>query len=207
MSKGIGGSIVKPMLRAVMDAPVHLKGGVPAVVKRQGDRQRIHSSGTRDLDDVDFTPEKANRPDSHRSRDGDSSSNPVEKPRGVDRGDGRDEYGKFVGSDNTPWLDKEKMGLDEVSDELGVDVVRDQVRARVDGHHKPGTDTPQSRYFDGLYRNGDGTYTGVEVKSGDARRSSEQAAFDRIVSRDRPARANLDGKPIEIVRVILKEVP
>lgn len=67
--------------------------------------------------------------------------------------------------------------------------------------------TDQHRYFDGLYRNADGTYTAIEVKSGGGTQNAAQRGFDSTLSVERPATAMLNGEKIQIVRVILKEVP
>ena len=133
---------------------------------------------------------------------GDSAVNPVQKQKGVDRGDRRDDYGKWTKGDGQhPHVDKETRGLDEVAENRGVDVIRTKVRADVEGGN------PNGRYFDGLYRNADGTYTAIEVKSGGATRDANQRTFDAIVNGGTPARATLNGEEITIVRVLLKEVP
>jgi uncharacterized protein YukE len=121
--------------------------------------------------------------------------------RGEDRGDGRDDEGHFVGSDNKPWVDKEKQGLDELEEVQGQPVVRDKVRAQVEGGN------PNGRYYDGLIENADGTYTAAEIKSGGAGRTPEQRQFDDAVNSGTPAEATLNGKKITIVNVILKVVP
>jgi len=82
----------------------------------------------------------------------------MEKQHGVDRGDGRDDYGQFAhGQTNKPWVDKEKIGLDEVEEELKVPVERQRARSSIEG-------STQQRYFDGYVKNDDGTYTAIEVK-------------------------------------------
>lgn len=133
---------------------------------------------------------------------GDSAVNPVEKRRGIDRGDRRDEEGKWATGDGEhPWVDKEAHGLDEIARDEGVEVIRTKVRADVEGGN------PHGRFFDGLYKNADGTYTAVEVKSGSATKDNAQRVFDGIVNAGTPAHATLNGERIEIVEVILKEVP
>lgn len=133
---------------------------------------------------------------------GDSAVNPVEKQKGIDRGDRRDDYGRWAKGDGQhPHIDKEKQALDAVADARGVDVIRTKTRADVEGGN------PNGRYFDGLYKNADGTYTAIEVKSGGASRDANQRVFDAIVNGGSPARATLNGKEITIVRVLLKEVP
>lgn len=139
--------------------------------------------------------------------DGEGSGSGGERRRGVDRGDGRDDYGHFVGSGNRPWVDKEGQGLDIIERRYGAPVFRDQVNAGIPGHNRPGTDVPQVRRFDGLFRNTDGTWTGVEIKSGSATRNPAQQGFDDAISGDNPAYAVLNGERIRIVDVILQEVP
>lgn len=55
-----------------------------------------------------------------------------------------------------------------------------------------------ARYYDGLVRNADGTYTGIEVKSGSASLSAGQRSFDSAVNGGTVAYATLDGQLIEI---------
>lgn len=89
----------------------------------------------------------------------------------------------------------------------GVDIIRDKVRATIEGyHHRSDATSDQHRYYDGLYKNPDGTYTGIEVKGGTGSRDAAQRGFDSTVSLDRPATATLNGEKISITRVILKEV-
>ncbi|OAH49060.1 hypothetical protein [Microbacterium oleivorans] len=88
-----------------------------------------------------------------------------------------------------------------------VPVIRDQVNASADGLHRPGTSGPQVRRYDGLIQNVDGTWTGIEVKSGSATRNPAQLLFDTTVGPDTPAIAKLHGSEIRIVRVLLQEVP
>lgn len=183
----------------------------PSVTKTKG-KARTHNSETEGMDVFDGKPDMAKKPDAHKPNDGNGGTkkNPdgTEKRRGIDTGGGRDDYGHFVSSDNKPWVDKEKLGLDQVADENGVDVIRDQVASRIEGHRKPGADADQIRYFDGLFKNADGTYTGVEVKSGSATRNAQQRAFDEAINAGKPASAYLDGLGwINITSVILKEVP
>lgn len=130
----------------------------------------------------------------------------MEKQRGADRGDGRDDYGQFAhGQGNKPWVDKEKQGLDEIEDEINSSVERKRVASSIEG-------SIQKRYFDGLYKNPDGSYTAVEVKSGSAferysRGEGQQRIFDESISPDSPATATLNGEKILISRVRVKEMP
>lgn len=78
---------------------------------------------------------------------------------------------------------------------------------RPDGYAKKEVVTAdQPRYYDGLYRNPDGTYTGVEIKSGHGVRNVDQKRFDGSVSRENPATAVLHGESIQIVNVHLERV-
>ncbi|MFT4156465.1 MAG: hypothetical protein QM630_00830 [Microbacterium sp.] len=129
---------------------------------------------------------------------------------GVNRGDTRDFEGKWTQRDpDAPTPDyarKEQQGLDQVADTVGKDVIRDKVRVDYPGSPQGG------RYYDGLYRNPDGTYTGVEVKSGSAyddywRPGNSQQQFDSRVSADNPAAGYLNGEEIKIVKVRVERVP
>jgi uncharacterized protein YukE len=120
--------------------------------------------------------------------------------RGEDRGDGRDDGGRYAnGQESKPWVDKEAQGVKEVEDELGVQVRTDKVRANVEG-------TNRDRFFDGFFKNDDGTYTGVEIKSGSATQTASQREFDSLVTRDNPATATIDGEVVRITGVYVKKV-
>lgn len=129
---------------------------------------------------------------------------------GVDRGDGRDDGGHWTSRDpDAPIPDyalKEKQGVDQVAEELDVNVIRDRVNVDYPG-------SPQSgRYYDGLYRNPDGTYTGVEVKSGGSnldyqRPGNVQRQFDSQVSPDNPAVGYLNGEEVKVIEVIVVHIP
>ena len=114
----------------------------------------------------------------------------------LDRGDGRDVFGRYAdGNDGRSGKEAEKAALDEEEAIEGIRIERDQVKARVEG-------ATQGRYYDGLSKNPDGTYTGYEVKSNTAGKNAKQREFDDLVSPDNPARATLHGKPIEITEVV-----
>ncbi len=120
---------------------------------------------------------------------------------------GRNVLGHYNGDGQRPWLDAEKIGLDQVAADTGKDVFRDKVRATIDGyHHNPQATSDQIRYYDGYFENADGTYTGIEVKSGTGSRDAAQRGFDGTVSPERPATAILNGERIQITRVILETV-
>ncbi|MBL1080309.1 SHOCT domain-containing protein [Nocardia sp. 2] len=113
-----------------------------------------------------------------------------------DRGDGRDALGQYAdGNPGTSGKAQEQAALDEYARDSGEEVIRDQIKASVPG-------VEQGRYYDGLVENPDGTYTGLEVKSGTASKNANQREFDGAVSPDNPATATLNGKTIEITKVI-----
>jgi hypothetical protein len=123
--------------------------------------------------------------------------------RGVDRGDGRDEEGKFAsGNSGHIAADKEAQGLQNYEERTGRPVVSDKVGAKLPDGTGP-------RFYDGLSENPDGTYTGVEVKSGSAaaKYGGSQRAFDDAVSSGQPAIAKLNGRTIKITSVDVEEVP
>lgn len=108
--------------------------------------------------------------------------------------------GTYTGADGVAKA-KEQQGLDEVEKEFNTTVIRDQVKATVDGGN------PNGRFFDGLVKNDDGTYTAVEIKSGGGSKTPEQRAFDNIVNGGKPATARLNGETIQIVRVETRNIP
>ncbi len=111
----------------------------------------------------------------------------------------RNRDGTFRGGDApNPGKIAEQRRLDEIESQLGQPVERRQVLSGVEG-------TKHGRYYDGLVLEPDGTYTGIEVKSGDAKLTKQQREFDSLVSPDNPAHATLDGKPIVITQVVLSD--
>jgi hypothetical protein len=96
---------------------------------------------------------------------------------GVDRGDGRDPYGHITGRSGGSYAKgREAEGIQEYKEEnSGRWVTTEQRKAGVDG-------ASNGRYFDGLARKPDGTYEGVEVKSGGASLTPQQRAFDAVVN-------------------------
>lgn len=134
----------------------------------------------------------------------------TDRQPGVDRGDGRDDGGHFTSRDpDAPIPDyarKEQEGLDQVAEQVDQEVIRDKIRVNYDGSGRT------ARYYDGLYRNPDGTYTAVEVKSGGAyddygRPGNLQRQFDTQVSPDQPAVGYLNGEEIKIVSVRVVPIP
>lgn len=187
MGDKLGDAIGPALRRSFDDTPVHLKG-VPRVINRLTDKKSRDRDGVTGIDHYDGPHHDISR-----------SPNP-DHP-------GRDRRGRYNGDGNTPWIDKERLGLDKVAADLGVTIHRDKVRATIDGHRKPGASADRPRYFDGLFQNSDGTYTGVEIKSGGGSRDVDQRTFDGKVSPDSPATAVLNGERIQIVDVYLETVP
>ncbi|QKT08849.1 hypothetical protein HUN08_17765 [Gordonia sp. X0973] len=126
--------------------------------------------------------------------------------QGADRGDGRDNLGQYArGNDGRSGKNAEKVALDKYeSQNPGVKVVRDQRLAQIPNARGV---SQNGRYYDGLVKNSDGTYTGIEVKSGTASLTPGQRSFDGAVNGGQPAYVKLpDGTTGKIVRVkILKE--
>jgi hypothetical protein len=118
---------------------------------------------------------------------------------GVDRGDGRDALGRFTGSGGYG-ADAEAQGLQDYTDLTGREAIPDHVQAKL-------PDGLQGRYYDGLALKPDGTYEGVEVKSGTASRNLPQRTFDNKVSPSNPATARLGGQEIKITSVRVITVP
>ncbi len=125
---------------------------------------------------------------------GDAASGP-----GIDRGDGRDPLGRFTGKGGYG-ADKEAQGLQDYSDLTGREAVPDHIQAKL-------PDGAQGRYYDGLALKPDGTYEGIEVKSGTASRNAAQRTFDGKVSPSNPATARLGGTEIKITSVRVITVP
>jgi hypothetical protein len=112
---------------------------------------------------------------------------------------GRDARGRFTGAGGYG-AEAESQGLSAYELATGRTVVRDQVRATL----SEGSGAP--RYYDGLVHNPDGTYTGIEVKSGSATRTPGQRVFDEAVDNGAIARATLNGQPIQITSTVLVRV-
>ncbi|WP_396652902.1 putative T7SS-secreted protein [Microbacterium sp.] len=129
---------------------------------------------------------------------------------GVNRGDGRDDGGHWTNRDpDAPIPDyalKEQQGLDLIRDERGVNIISDKVRVNYDGSGRT------ARYYDGIYQKPDGTYAGVEVKSGSAyddyfRNGNPQRIFDSGVNPENPATGIYNGDVIQITEVKVVHVP
>lgn len=78
-------------------------------------------------------------------------------------------------------------------------MIRDKVRATLpDG---------STRYYDGLVKNPDGSYRGIEIKSNSASLTRSQKLFDDQLNLvHTPASATLDGKQILIKSVDLRNI-
>lgn len=111
---------------------------------------------------------------------------------------GRDALGRFTGLGGYG-VEAQEQGLLEYELATGQTVIRDQVKARL-SVGGPG------RLYDGLVENADGTYTGLEVKSGTASLEPSQRAFDNAVDGGSVARAMLNGQPIQITSTVLINV-
>ncbi|WP_371174618.1 hypothetical protein [Buchananella felis] len=133
---------------------------------------------------------------------------PSELKPGMDRGDGRDILGHFVSKNGgaRAYAETEAIGAKQFIDKMAkkgrevVEEVADRKLAHVNG-------SPNGRYFDRIVQLDDGTWIGLEVKSGAARKTPQQKLFDSLVTPDNPARVTLnDGRKIEIVSVFTERV-
>ena len=133
----------------------------------------------------------------------------VDPRAGVDRGDGHDYKGQWAKKNKgshayepSEWQGREKYRKEmEKNDHPLQEMITYQRKAHVDG-------CDHGRYYDGLAQRDDGTWVGIEVKSGSGSYSPEQKIFDNLVSPSNPARVRLDdGRVIEIVKVEHVKVP
>lgn len=127
---------------------------------------------------------------------------------GVDRGDGRDPYGHITGRQGGGYArQREAEGIENYEDRNpGRWVTTEQRKATVNGGASGG------RFYDGLGRLPDGTYEGIEVKSGGASLSPGQRAFDSQVSPTNPAYVTITNEQgvvetVKITRVRVETVP
>ncbi|WP_205626353.1 hypothetical protein [Mycolicibacterium conceptionense] len=111
----------------------------------------------------------------------------------------RTKNGKYGKGNSRDGKAAEKAALDKREEDTGIPIVRQQVRAtHPDVRHPDGT--PQYRYFDGLEPTGNpDEYIGIEAKINEGALDRDQQVFDAQVSRERPATATLNGRPIKIV--------
>ena len=126
----------------------------------------------------------------------------------ADRGDGRDIKGRYAKDNGGAHMydDSEAKGLEEYLDDLDADgvsvneVIEYKRLARIEG-------APQGRYYDRLVQREDGTWVGLEVKSGGSSYSGTQREADNMVSPDNPAVVTLDdGRTIKVTEVQVKRV-
>lgn len=127
---------------------------------------------------------------------------------GVDRGDGRDPYGHITGRQGGGYArQREAEGIENYEDRNpGRWVTTEQRKATVEGGAGGG------RFYDGLGRLPDGTYEGIEVKSGGASLSPGQRAFDSQVSEANPAYVTITNEQgvvetVKVTRVRVETVP
>jgi RHS repeat-associated protein len=107
---------------------------------------------------------------------------------------GRDAGGRYTSGNSGSGKAAEEAVLQDYELQTGRAVVRGQVRASVNG-------ADNVRYYDGLSLKSDGTYEGIEVKSGTSPYNGGQRAFDGQVSPSNPATAKMNGQEIEITSV------
>lgn len=125
---------------------------------------------------------------------------------GINRGDGRDIYGHVTGRGEGYGRLRESEGLDQYRDRYpGRWVTNEQRKASVGG-------AENGRFYDGLARKPDGTYEGVEVKSGGASLSASQRSFDAAVSAENPAHVTIineqgEVQTVEVTSVRVETVP
>ncbi|MBE7157826.1 MAG: hypothetical protein INR62_05230, partial [Rhodospirillales bacterium] len=116
---------------------------------------------------------------------------------GQDRGDGRDILGHWVSGNGPSHNGKlaEQQKIEELRRRYP-GLISQQKRASFPAANSRG------RYYDALVPNSDGTYTGIEIKSGNARKTANQRNFDDAVSPSNPAKVTLpNGKTVRITRV------
>jgi hypothetical protein len=120
---------------------------------------------------------------------------------GINRGDGRDIYGNFTGRDGGGYGKmREAEGIKQYQGRFpGRWVTTEQRKATVDG-------AENSRFYDGLARKPDGTYEGIEVKSGTAGLSKPQQAFDGQVSYNNPGYVTITNEQGEVETVQVTSV-
>lgn len=128
---------------------------------------------------------------------------------GINRGDDRDSVGTFTGRGGTSrgyGRQPEAEGIAKYKgDNDGRWVTTERKKATVDG-------VGNGRYYDGLAKLPDGTYEGIEVKSGGAGRDGLQRAFDNAVSPQNPAYVTITNErgimeTVKITQVQVVEVP
>lgn len=100
--------------------------------------------------------------------------------------------GRFRQGNSGVGKDKEAEGVREYKNQFqDFWVTTEQRVAHVDG-------VDHGRRYDALARKYDGTYEGIEVKSGSARLTPNQREFDGLVSRENPAHVTITNEAGEI---------
>ena len=165
--------------------------------------KRAGSAADKATDTAKHTDEAA---EAATATTGKTGSEPVNEY--ADRGDGRDIKGRYAKGNGGAHMydDSEARGLEEYLDDLDADgvavneVIEYKRLARIEG-------APQGRYYDRLIQREDGTWVGLEVKSGGSSYSGTQRTADNMVSPDNPAIVKLDdGRTIEVTEVQVKRV-
>jgi hypothetical protein len=117
---------------------------------------------------------------------------------GIDRGDGRDPYGHITGRGGGGYgRQREAEGIEKYKQaNEGRWVTTEQRKATVEG-------APNGRFYDGLAKKPDGTYEGIEVKSGTAGLTKPQESFDGKVGYNNPGYVTItnDQGEVETVQV------
>jgi hypothetical protein len=117
---------------------------------------------------------------------------------GIDRGDGRDPYGRITGrGGGGHGRQREAEGIEKYKQaNEGRWVTTEQRKATVEG-------APNGRFYDGLAKKPDGTYEGIEVKSGTAGLTKPQESFDGKVGYNNPGYVTItnDQGEVETVQV------
>jgi len=178
------------------DGGARLVSGAATSTKRAG------SAADKAADTAKHTDEAAEAATAAKTK-----SEPVDEY--ADRGDGRDIKGRYAKSNGGAhtYDDSEARGLEEYLDDLDADgvavneVIEYKRLARIEG-------APQGRYYDRLVQREDGTWVGLEVKSGGFSYSGTQRAADNSVSPNNPAIVKLDdGRTIQVTKVAVWRVP
>jgi PPE family protein len=114
---------------------------------------------------------------------------------------GRTNDGKYGDGNSQDGKAAEKAALDNRQEQLGIPIIRDQVRATHPDVTNPKTGQPQGRFYDGLEPTGvPGEYIGVEAKTHQGvGLTADQRRFDAAVTPQHPATAILNGQPIKII--------
>ena len=127
---------------------------------------------------------------------------------GVNRGDGHDHRGRWAEKNKgshayepSEWQGTEqyRKNMEELGHPLQ-EIVNEKRAARINGTGRP-------RFYDRFILTEDGTWEGLEVKSGGGYYETDQRAFDAQVSPDNPAYVTLsDGRTIKITQVHVEYV-